>query len=1039
MSSQAVILKSDSVIKVENFSAPEFFIDGRLSGFKNINGDKYLFCQKIKVDDIGLDQERIIEEGYYNEILYLEFKSENSISSYNSLALSKFDKLFISATQGDEILVQKLKLKTPYNDQSNLTGLIKYKLQFSPDITLFDSDGNIIEPENQNDIENIPLNLVTEARQFYFSNIVNVDNISDISKKYECALTLAKISIYINNIVNKIFPILNNTEFSTIKSSQLTYWSNNVFVDPTINVFEEYLKNIRNFYKIAYDNKLKYSDLPGLDKLYYLVLGMSPDTISILTTSNKIKLLDYISKKHLSNTWEILSAENLVIKISVAFNEGNLNDIDTFMESLISTKSGTTGITLYEILYSKMSTSTNLVEGVYGLMHAVFGTNFKPTKTKFQFVQAIYELWKISKYNPFNQDNTYKPNTMGLKSSEEDLVQINSNVNTDNFTFNYTNYIAFDPKYEDVNVDGVIYPAITDYLVKRPDASPLVIPYYSREEFGIFFDDFTFKLSGEKIEVLQQLKPVLRIPDTSTPDPDDYLVYNQLRVIEKLYGSYHMYQPVTLLNINIETKLALSFATGDDVIINGQKINALIPIFVLKFIDDNGDRSDIETLVGYFVDVTTTFAGFSNLTKLRHLKWAATGLQAGDIGLFTIDGLRIVVGGVEFGSGVLSFLGNFVECDQNDSFCNGVKTFLNVLQLACLSVNVGDGIASLAAKRQASELVEIANTNGTPGADPIDNLTDALGGTTEANEAAHTILQFASSSSQFQSIRSIVDSVRELLNNPKTGLFEVSRQLIGPLFIKSHYTASDITEIVTHLLSKANVFGPQFNKLCAQILFIGSKEGKLITKEQLIKQITFFYDEVLKRGFSSGFNSLNNYKLFCNKTRLYFTNNFKFWDDDLLEDVVSSLNDHNLTQYIDNYWSTFDFTKRVELIVQGSAVRKYKNGEILEHLDLNDVPSGNPGDFEFALRMNPRDFEVFTYIAREFSKNKLETTFDFGKVSKKGFMKLEEIESLFGKRFVNQLRQSVGNDVNFSPNKINFAIVKGGGPYDLEPNLIFKY
>jgi hypothetical protein len=124
----------------------------------------------------------------------------------------------------------------------------------------------------------------------------------------------------------------------------------------------------------------------------------------------------------------------------------------------------------------------------------------------------------------------------------------------------------------------------------------------------------------------------------------------------------------------------------------------------------------------------------------------------------------------------------------------------------------------------------------------------------------------------------------------------------------------------------------------------------------------------------------------------------------------------------------------------GSAVRKHKSGGVLEYLDSNNIPVGNPGDFEFALRMKPKDFEVFTYLANQFAKKSNgRKTFDFTNISKKGFMKLEDIKELFGPDFIKQFRQTVASNIDFPIDKINFAIVKEGGAYDLEPFLKFNY
>jgi len=1039
-----VLLKQNRIVKIKNFKDPQFTIDGKVISFLSDNGDKYIFCEEIIVKDLGLDNIENIAEGYYKENLYLNFKKEKSQLTFSALVISNFDRNFISATENDKVQVKKIKFFSPYDDTKNLTQKIIYELDFKITQNYITDDGNIIEPTNEAEIFTENLVLSEHARSFYFANINNALNITNTIYEFKKVLIITKITIVINNIINTIFPLLDDPTFDELKTSQINFWKTNIFIVSDENVLNNYLESLRSFYKFGYNNQLELKEANKEEKLYVLSLGLSEKALSVFTPDNKINILSRIYIKKLSATFEKGEYENLVIRIMLSFNPDDINEINNiniFLEQLVTKVPDLNEKkVLYQCLYDSMSTSFIITEGVKRIINHIFSSDFKPTKTKAQFVEAVYTLWYYSKYNPYNKDGTYKTNTIGLKSSFSNLATITTNVNTSNFTYNYTNYIAFDPKYETINDNGVTYSAIIDFELKRPDASPIVIPYYSQKFFGIFWDDYSFEFKGSKIEVYQQLKPVLTTLDLVTPDPDDYVVYNNSKVISQLYGTYDIYQPVTLLNTNIETRSALSLEKGENIVLNGQNINSLIPVFVLAFIDQDSSRSNTETLIGYVVDVVTTFTGFGNLAKLRHLKWASTGLSSAEVGLFTIDGLRIVVGGVEFSSGVLSFLGNFIECDENDEFCNGVKTFLNILQLASLTINVGDGIASLAAKRQAQKLARLANENGSS-SNSIDNLTQALGGTDAARETAYTILHFADSASQFQSLNAIVDRVRNLLTNTsKTGLFDVSKSLLGELkFLPTQYSTQDMIEIVSHLSVKADVFGPAFDKLCSHFLFIGSKKGKLISKDYLLKQITFFYDEILKRGYPSGFNKTDKiFEVFCGKSRTYFNTKFKFWNESIIDDVISTLNDSNLTQYIDDNWLDFNFANRFELVVQGSSIRKYKSGEILEHLDPNHFLLGDPGDFEFALRLTPKDFEIFTYIARQYAEGNSDI-FNFQKVSSRGFMKLDGIQQLFGEKFITQFRQTVRNDINFLSKDINFAIVKEGGPYDLEPFLKFKY
>jgi len=599
MSDQAVVLsKGNEIVKIKNFKEPKFSIDGKVSSFLSNDGDPYIYCQEIEANNLGIDNIESLSDGYYSEDIYLEYKNKSTQSNFSKLAISSFHKFFIPAESGDRIQVKKINFFSPYDSPNNLTKWKVYELIFQLNTNFLNIDGSIIEPSNPNDFFEEDLNIHIQARNFYFSNIQHAINETDLILQFKKVIILTKITININNIIREIFPLFNDATFNEFKDSQTSYWAGNIFTDSSETVLNNYLINVRLFYKLEYENKRKYTTntISADDKFYYFALCLSTQALSILVPENKVRLLKSIYINKLSPNFEKEAAENLVIRISLSFYENQVTQINTFLEKLVTNLEDVNDKkVLYECLYESMSTSFVITEGVINILNIIVGTNLKATKTKFYFVQAIYSLWLLSRYNPYNENGTYKPNTIGLRSSSLNLAEITSNVDTNNFTYKYTNYIAFDPKYETIQENGIVFNAITDFELKRPDASPIVLPYHSRKELGIYWDGFSFEFKNSKIEIYQKLKPVLRILNTSTPDPNDYLEYHRsnLQTMKRLYGTYDIYQPVTLLSTDIETRSALSFANGENILLNGQKINSLIPVFVLAFIDQDSDRSDV--------------------------------------------------------------------------------------------------------------------------------------------------------------------------------------------------------------------------------------------------------------------------------------------------------------------------------------------------------------------------------------------------------------------------------------------------------------
>lgn len=695
----AVILRTGKVVRKSSFISKslKFDLQGFLVEFaieKSEKIYKHVTKDKFNLKDInGIDKQ--ISAGYYLESEFLKYLANIiNITKLKEFALKDGEIIF--AEDGDEIEVSRLYIKSPYNYFYKLE---KFNIGYKKNVDVLDYNQNIIIPQDKiPDIISIT-GLKQEAVQFY-TNRISIANLFNENEKDSAAFLITEIALIINMIISDIFPLFTVSDDSNLISyvnNQISEWlSEDILINPTIETLNEFYQDISDYYKVAYSNKFKILDASGDEKLYWLAMGLSSHSLSILPFNEKIKILFYLIKNKLSDDFEKVKEEELVVNIVGSFNSSNKNEIDSFLSYFIYPyEAGTENkTTLYEVLYNRMSTSTNFKHGLLGLSNWILGTKYEPTTTKGQFVMALYLLWQFSKYNPYNDDDTLKDLTIGFKTSNS-IVEFTT-TDLENTLFKYTHYVAYDSVYWNNSSKEV-----KEYKISRPDATPILMPYESSKFGGIYFDNFNFKIEGEKITAYQSL-PVYSKKGESD---DNYWVVDQEDV---KYGRYDIFQPVTLLSIDVETKSALSTINGNDVYINGKNINSFIPIFVLEFIDSDGDSSDAETMLGYTIDVVTTFSGFGNLTKLKHLKWASFGLNAGEVALKSLEGLRIVVGGVEFTAGVLGFFANFVECGEDDSFCKGMKTFIAIFQLTCLSVNAGTGIASLIAKREAAKLLKIA-------------------------------------------------------------------------------------------------------------------------------------------------------------------------------------------------------------------------------------------------------------------------------------------------------------------------------------------
>lgn len=1025
------ILKNKMVIDTDklvsgtlNYNLQGFLIKFSLNTIQN----KFVH---VKREDFNIldfnNQENSPSAGYYLESEFFKYLSGSiTIDQLNIFCLSVEKLKSIELKKNEIVHVIRLSINSPY---SYFYKIEKTSFPYNKDVDLIDDiDGFIIVPNGSTSvIQDANFDINDKGKQFYLSRKILINNFPP-EKKAIVSYQLTLIGIYIKMINEDIFSsfITGTNNYSVYVDIQNYYWISNpdTFENPTIEYLEEYLNNLKQYYKAAYPNKLIIQNSVGIEKLYWLGVSLSTNALTNLPNSDKLDLIRYLIKNKLSNNLEQLIDEQLVIKLVASFNKTNTSEINDFLSNFISINKENgdgTQSTLYEILYNKMSTSTNLKSGLIALSNSWFGSSFKPTTTKSDFVQAVYRLWYYSEYNPYNLDGSLKPNTLGFRSFNNSLSSFSS-IDISNYRYKYTHHTAYLKDYNDDPNNHYIF-----YKELYPEAAPMVIPYDSDKFIGIYFDNFSFKIEGKYIKMYQSL--------LVGGGDNQYSKYNEMDI---LFGKYKIFQPVSLLNVNVETKNAISSAYGEDILVNGQNINSFIPAFVLAHIDAEGDSSDTETMIGYTVDVATTFTGVGALTKMKHLRWASSGIvAAGDTALFSMNGLRIVVGGVEFTSGVLGFLANFVECGPDDDFCNGMKSFIMTLQIASLSVNAGDGLASFAMKLQAKRVAKAAGGGSDINTirQNIENRLKQLypnGDPVVISQTAETIMM--------------------------CGLVPLTPSMINNAINKIKKFFGDRVRWTLHP-DYTNAFLTDFTVLCRQELGLSEKAledlvvfanrrtqnpngswnlTKFITPQELVLQANFFVKEILKRGFSAGFSNLNNYKLFCNATK---------------SRLIQNLNDlpGNLSDYIGS----------LECSVKGSAARGWKLGDpepiaglakptrAIDDIDLGFTLSPTDYDnFVKELKMviedmasNDIDFPKFTDEQAKLILEKMTVTKN-GKKKVKEMLKYDEVFKLIpvgNSTFLNKIRDAASPYTHFGSKKINFAIVKRGGDYDNLPEVLFKY
>ena len=557
----------------------------------------------------------------------------------------------------------------------------------------------------------------------------------NVDEKIEAIKIIGATGVLIDRVIQDIFSLFPNTSvFNDFISKQKDLWSNIVFSETsTLNTFKEYFENFYRFYKTAYRNTHSIKVASDTEKLYWLGMAMSPQALSNLSLENRKLILFFVVEEKLSEYLEKDEEEDYVIRIIQSFGFDNSKAfIDEFLFWLISNEKvfSKGKSTYYQVIYDRMSTSWNITKSLYTIDNWLSGTDFYPKDTKEAFVQIVYSLWLDSKYNPYNAVGNLKEHVIGIKSLDSNKVEFTQNPTSDGnpYLFNYSlvpGYESFSSS-EDTNCaawpqyckESVFYRQ-TSYA---QNAAPMVLPYESKSIGGIFSDNFTFTFSGNKIKAYQESLPIgYYPPKDENNDGEADETGDRGRVIRRdlLFGVYDIFQPVTLLNLDIDTNVPILTTKGNPTQIGEQDINSFIPVFVLKFIDDSGDRSDNEKIAGYVLDGVLTLSGIGNLSKLRHLRWFG-----GASGLISMNFVRVVIGGVELSSSVLSFLGNFVDCGDNQT-CKNVKALLMIVEVVAGGVDALDGLVTNALKKQSRKTIEDAG-GGTTSTERIDNLKQKI-------------------------------------------------------------------------------------------------------------------------------------------------------------------------------------------------------------------------------------------------------------------------------------------------------------------------
>ncbi|WP_343524523.1 hypothetical protein [Pedobacter sp.] len=740
-----VILKNDGtpVTLDSSFTFLAFDIHGFILEFtfkENLkNKFKYYQIGDFKPSDI--DKYPSLTNGYYLESEFLNYfyqvnQNETTVKDLISKHKFNFDKYISKA--GDLATVAVTHLDEPFNfyyksifytfeientsDNKGIKRYIKSILQY----------GNIIDREID-----IPPDAIQDIRSndkmnqptgyFYtknFGKYVNNWSISN-SEKHNFKKIATQTSFRIAEIVNVIFPkIISSASLSNIDFIANSPSGNieslsplermifelkrtwGFFYDPTADIvykykqdfeptlsgepnykeYSDYYSNLTQFYYGLYEIQDKLININVDLRLRYLLEILPVTALTIVPyTIIKSQFLDYSTSIGLPE-----NSQRFVVHMMISLTIRN-GIADDFLGFLLKKGNGIT--TIFEVIYKSLS--DDRLE-----RYPVVNWFVDEQSNRKHFVYAVYELWKISKFNFYYLPDNVQPNEDGINSN----------------SFFLNEGKRYYPKYDSSGkiVSGAS-PILEFSVTKSQSAGN---SYFMVNSIGTSYKPKP-EFNGEEV-VINEV--------TTTY----YTTYNPYGTgtdssskLEKVYGQYHLYQPISLLGYEANLDLDVP--------------NLLpIPTFLFFYAVEYDKLKDFDSAIIFATEVTIDLAlfyftgGSSILRHLKYLKYVSEinnvrkGLVTGEVAVLFWRGVETGSEFVALTAGVLSSFFSYQSNISNNAELANLNKKLSFFFMMFALSSVGNSINSRnravrAADNVLAELTELSRL-GIPHDIPADVL-----------------------------------------------------------------------------------------------------------------------------------------------------------------------------------------------------------------------------------------------------------------------------------------------------------------------------
>lgn len=964
---EARVLIDGKVIRSTQIS--DFFYSkyGFILGFK-YRSEIYRHC---------LDVTRGIRSGYYKYTDYLNYMATYDVQKPVTLTPFDFPTKVFEAVANDEIIVKQRKISNGFENVCWYT--YKFPFILGTDYREYDL---IPVPSNAEVIGLPDCSHTTSGTNFYNSYITKAVTSNDV----KFANVLADIQQLIDYIEYSVFqpPIISNNLYREVITGIRNSWDDSESYDfDKVEEYKMYFSRLSSFSTYFQSHlRLQTDEILGL---LALTAVSTPICLKDIPFAIKLKMLERLAKEDQDN-WQLFfynpeDDESVVVKIFESITE---EEADLFLDEIITPRLITP--------YNRKSLFTVFY---YGVDNSNFGIG-KDNLNK--LMMAMYSIWASSKYNPY-KNNVFSQSSLDL--------------------FTYNNEIATNPDPNNNWWDTVLGLEANKFNF---NAAPIILNYVSTKAAGIYFDNFTFYFNYDPTFFGNELRRFDTRFGRSFINVKEVPV-NGIKILAVkedykdngdpgLYGTYDFYQPVMLVDSNQETALKIPVIDGDEQgTIDGSsvKISSLVPIFLLKYIDDYGDEKDFWTSVGIAVDVISILAGgYAAFTRIGHLRklsrFSKSMIEGTEEVTETLFRMYLSAGAntINFSAASVSFFLKLTAEVYGDR--PWYKKLLNIVIWIEVFSAGGSVLADKMLKNSAKRLVQEFNANGWP----AEFVTDARG------TDARNILEKTSGLAADLIPGDVKKILRILFKKEKPGKFLHYLNDLPPL-----HSDEDILRMINIAFE-----GGVSEYDIASIIHISYKKDKLIQTQQLFLQVRYHTYVTRVKGYPAGFISRQKYVDYSKAMEEFWIDTFNRLDT--------------------SFDTTFNGLK-YELVTQGSVNRKRFSTDPLSpgHSGNDFIGIDKPGDKEYTLLMDDANYnkflENFGDIANKFTGDLKSDLREAVRYARKNgnfsYYSFEKLEKGTLKK-VNEIGMPHMNvDVGFEG--IRFSIIKKGSRLDLGPSLPF--